>query len=382
MSKFFLSRPVFAGVCAIVIVLAGIAAFVELPIAQYPDIAPPTLQISTNYPGASAETLLKTVAAPIEEQLSGVEGLQYFNSSAASNGQLSIAVTFAVGTNIDAAMFMVNNRVQIAIPRLPDDVRRNGVLVLKRTNDLLLFAALSSPDDSLSILDLSNYASINMVEDLKRVPGISDFTMFGSRDYSMRIWLQPDKMSQLSVTTSDIANALRAQNAQYAVGKIGGEPALPGQKLSFTVNATGRLVEPEQFGDIVVRSGGPAGVLRIKDVARVELGGQNYEALTQLNGKPMVGLGMFLQPGFNALEVANAAKAKLTELKKKFPPGMDYDIVVDATAFINASIYEVAKTIVEAALLVVAVVFVFLQSLRATIIPFIAVPVSLIGTFA
>jgi len=217
---------------------------------------------------------------------------------------------------------------------------------------------------------------------LKRVPGVADFTMFGARDYSMRVWLQPDKMSQLGVSTSDIAAALRVQNAQYAAGKIGGEPAVPGQKLSFTVTATGRLVEPEQFGAIVIRSGGPAGVLRIKDVARVELGSQNYESMVLLNGKPMVGLGMFLQPGANALEVANQAKAKLLELKEKFPPGMDYDVMVDATAFINASIYEVAKTIVEAALLVVAVVFLFLQSWRATLIPLVAVPVSLIGTFA
>jgi hydrophobe/amphiphile efflux-1 (HAE1) family protein len=353
-----------------------------LPLAQYPDIVPPTVQINANYPGASAETLSRTVAAPIEEQLSGVEGMQYFNSTAASNGQLTIAVTFGVGTNIDTAIFNVNNRVQLALPRLPEEVRRNGVLVQKRTNDLLLFAGLNSPDGSLDTLDLSNYASINIVEELKRIPGVADFTMFGGRDYSMRIWLYPDKMSQLGVTTADIAAALRSQNAQYAAGKIGGEPALPGQKLAFTVTASGRLIEPEQFGDIVIRAGGPAGVLRIKDIARVELGGQNYESVTMLNGKPMVGLGMFLQPGANALEVADAIKAKLQELKAKFPPGMDYDIPVDSTDFVKASINEVNKTIIEAALLVVAVVFMFLQSWRATLIPFVAVPVSLIGTFA
>ena len=264
MSKFFLTRPVFAGVCAIIIVLAGIAAFIALPLAQYPDIVPPTVQISANYPGASAETLSRTVAAPIEEQLSGVEGMQYFNSTAASNGQITISVTFGVGTNIDTAVFNVNNRVQIAMPRLPEEVRRNGVLVQKRTNDLLLFAGLNSPDNSLSVLDLSNYASINIVEELKRIPGVADFTMFGARDYSMRIWLYPDKMSQLGVTTADVATALRAQNAQYAAGKIGGEPALPGQKLAFTVTASGRLIEPEQFGDIIVRSVDPRG-LRIKE---------------------------------------------------------------------------------------------------------------------
>jgi len=382
MSQFFLHRPVFAGVCSIIIVIAGLAAFFILPVAQYPDIVPPTVNISAVYPGASAETLSRTVAAPIEEQLSGIEGLQYFNSAAASNGQISISVTFAVGTNIDTAIFVVNNRVQLAQPRLPEEVRRNGVLVQKRTNDLLLFAGLVSPDNSFNTLDLSNYASINMVEELKRIPGVADFTLFGQRDYSMRIWLQPDKMSQLGVTTAEVANALRAQNAQFAVGKIGGEPALPGQKLSFTVTATGRLIEPEQFGEIIVRAGGPAGVLRIKDIARVELGAQSYEGMSFLNGKPMVGLGMFLQPGFNALQVADAIKAKLIELKTKFPSGMDYQIVVDSTDFVNASINEVTKTILEAALLVFAVVFVFLQSWRATLIPFVAVPVSLIGTFA
>ena len=382
MSKFFLNRPVFAGVCSIIIVLAGIGAFAVLPIAQYPDIVPPSVGISAFYPGASAETLSRTVAAPIEEQLSGIEGLQYFNSAAASNGQIGITVTFAVGTNVDTAVFNVNNRVQLALPRLPEEVRRNGVLVQKRTNDLLLFAGLVSPDNTFNTLDLSNYASINMVEELKRVPGVADFTIFGQRDYSMRIWLQPDKMAQLGVTTAEVANALRAQNAQFAVGRIGGEPALPGQKLAFTVTATGRLIEPAQFEDIVVRAGGPAGVLRVKDIARVELGAQGYEGMSFLNGKPMVGLGMFLQPGFNALEVADGIKAKLEELKERFPPGMDYSIVVDSTDFVNASINAVAKTIVEAALLVLAVVFVFLQSWRATLIPFVAVPVSLIGTFA
>jgi len=382
MSKFFLNRPVFAGVCSIIIVLAGIGAFTVLPVAQYPDIVPPSVGISAFYPGASAETLSRTVAAPIEEQLSGIEGLQYFNSAAASNGQIGITVTFAVGTNVDTAVFNVNNRVQLALPRLPEEVRRNGVLVQKRTNDLLLFAGLNSPDGSFDTLDLSNYASINMVEELKRVPGVADFTLFGQRDYSMRIWLKPDKMAQLGVSTAEVASALRAQNAQFAVGRIGGEPAPSGQKLALTVTATGRLVEPVEFEEIIVRAGGPAGVLRVKDIARVELGAQGYEGMSFLNGKPMVGLGMFLQPGFNALEVADGVKAKLKELKARFPPGMDYSIVVDSTDFVNASIYAVAETIVEAALLVFAVVFLFLQSWRATVIPFVAVPVSLIGTFA
>ena len=381
-SNYFLRRPVFAGVCAIIIVLAGLAAFAILPVAQYPEIVPPTVQITATYPGASAETLARTVAAPIEEQLSGVEGLMYFNSTSASNGSMTITVTFEVGTNVDTAVFAVNNRVQLAEPRLPEEVRRNGVLVQKRTTDLLMFAAVISPDASLDELALSNYASVNMVDELKRIPGVADLNIFGARDYSMRIWLDTDKMSQLGVTTAEVASALRAQNAQYAAGKIGGEPALPGQNLAFTVTATGRLLEPEQFGDIIVRAGGPAGVLRVKDIARVELGAQNYESLSYLNGQPMVGLGMFLQTGANALQVADAIKARLAELKRSFPPGMDYVVPVDSTDFVKASIKEVTKTIFVAALLVIAVVFIFLQSWRATLIPLMAVPVSLIGTFA
>jgi len=381
-SRFFLGRPVFAGVCAIIIVLAGLAAYAILPVAQYPEIAPPTVVVTANYPGASAETLARTVAAPIEEQLSGVEGMLYFNSMSAADGRITITATFEVGTDIDAAVFNVNNRVQLAEPRLPEEVRRNGVTVQKRTSDMLMFTAIYSPDGSLSTLDVSNYATINIVDELKRVPGIADVVVFGARNYSMRVWLNTDKMSQLGVTTSDVANALRAQNAQYAAGRIGGEPAPPGQSLSLTVTATGRLVEPEQFGEIVVRAGGPAGVLRVKDIARVELGAENYESASVLNGSPMVGLGLYLQTGANALAVGEAAKVRLEELKANFPSGLDYVVPVDSTEFVNASIHEVSKTIFEAALLVVAVVFVFLQSWRATLIPFIAVPVSLIGTFA
>jgi hydrophobe/amphiphile efflux-1 (HAE1) family protein len=381
-SNYFLKRPVFAGVSAIIIVLAGLAAYIILPVAQYPEIVPPTVQVTATYPGASAETLARTVAAPIEEQLSGVEGLMYFNSTSAGNGSLTLTVTFEVGTNIDAAVFNVNNRVQLAEPRLPEEVRRNGVLVQKRTSDLLMFAAVISPDGSMDSLALSNYATINMVDEIKRIPGVADLNIFGARDYSMRIWLQTDKMSQLGVTTSDVATALRAENAQYAAGKIGGEPAVPGQSLAFTVTAAGRLLDPEQFGDIVVRSGGPTGVLRVRDIARVELGAQNYESLSFLNGQPMVGLGSFLQTGANALQVADAIKAKLEELKRDFPPGMDYVVPVDSSDFVRASIKEVSKTIFLAALLVIAVVFLFLQSWRATLIPLIAVPVSLIGTFA
>ena len=382
MSRFFIDRPIFAAVLSIVIVLAGLVASQVLPVAQYPEIAPPTVTITTSYPGASAETLAKTVAAPIEEQLSGVEGLLYFNSSSSSNGTVTITATFEVGTNVDQATFNMNNRVQLALPRLPDEVRRNGVTVQKRSNDILLVVALSSPDGRFDTLYLSNYSSLNLVDELKRLPGVADVTIFGARDYSMRIWLKPDRMAQLGVTASEIAAAVRAQNAQYAAGKIGAEPALPGQSLVYTVTAQGRLVEPEQFGEIVVRAGGPSGVLRLKDVARIELGALNYDAFNTLDGKPTIGTAVFLQSGANALDVARSVKAKMTELKKNFPEGLDFIIPFDTTRFVQSSIHEVTKTILEAAVLVILVVFVFLQTARATFIPMIAVPVSLIGTFA
>src|ERR1700694_4577604 len=248
MSRFFIHRPVFAGVIAIVIVLAGLVASKLLAVAQYPEIAPPTVLITTTYPGASAETLAKTVAAPIEEQLSGVERLSYFSSSSSSNGSLSITVTFEPGTNVDQAVFNVNNRVQIALPRLPDEVRRNGVIVQKRSFDILLVVSLISPTNQRDTLFLSNFASLNVVDELKRLPGLADVTVFGARDYSMRVWLNTEKMARLGVTPSDVAYALRAQNPQYAAGKIGTEPASPGQSIVYTVTATGRLVDPEEFG--------------------------------------------------------------------------------------------------------------------------------------
>jgi HAE1 family hydrophobic/amphiphilic exporter-1/multidrug efflux pump len=382
MSRFFIDRPIFAAVLSIVIVLAGLVASQVLPVAQYPEIAPPTVTISTSYPGASAETLAKTVAAPIEEQLSGVEGLLYFNSSSSSNGAVAITATFEVGTDTDQATFNINNRVQLALPRLPDEVRRNGVTVQKRSNDILMVVALNSPDGRFDTLYLSNYSSLNLVDELKRLPGVADVTIFGARDYSMRIWLRPDRMAQLGVTVSDIAAAVRAQNAQYAAGKIGAEPALPGQMLVYTVTAQGRLVDPEQFGEIVVRAGGPSGVLRLKDIARIELGALSYDAFNTLDGKPTIGTAVFLQSGANALDVAQAVKARMAELRQNFPEGLDFIVPFDTTRFVESSINEVVKTILEAAALVVLVVFMFLQTARATVIPMIAVPVSLIGTFA
>ena len=382
MTKFFITRPIFASVLSIIIVLAGLAAAFKLPIAQYPQIAPPTVTITASYPGASAETLSKTVAAPIEEQLSGVDNLLYFNSSADSSGTLVITATFEVGTNVDQATFNVSNRVNIATPRLPEDVRRNGVIVQKKSNDILLVVMLTSKDPKHDRLFLSNYATLNVLDEMKRVKGVGDALIFGGQDYSMRIWLRPDRMAQLGVSTSDIATAISAQNAQYAAGKIGAEPAPAGQQLVYTVTAKGRLVDPSQFGNIIIKANGPRGVLYLKDVARIELGAQSYNVTSALDGQAGVAIPIFLQSGANALETAKGIKAKVDELKAQFPAGMTYTIPYDTSDFVKATIKEVLYTFGEALVLVVLVVFLFLQSWRATLIPIIAVPISLIGTFA
>jgi HAE1 family hydrophobic/amphiphilic exporter-1/multidrug efflux pump len=382
MSRFFIHRPIFASVLSIIIVIAGLVAFQVLPVAQYPQIAPPTIMITATYPGASAETLARTVSAPIEEQLNGVEGLAYFASSASANGQATITATFQVGTNVDDAAVNINNRVKVAEPRLPEEVRRNGVIVMKRSTDILQVIGFQSQNGAYDRLFLSNYASLNIVDDLKRVQGVGDVIIFGAQDYAMRIWLKPDRMAQLGLTTSDVAAAIRVQNAQNAAGKIGQEPAPDDQVLVYTVTAKGRLVTPEQFGDIVIRAGGPDGVLRLKDVARIELGANSYEQTASLDGKPNVAIGVFLQTGANALETAERVRVRMAELEKKFPKGVTYLIPFDTTRFVSASIYEVEHTLALGALLVLGVVFIFLQSWRATLIPMVAVPVSLIGTFA
>jgi multidrug efflux pump len=382
MTRFFITRPIFASVLSIIIVLSGLAAAFKLPIAQYPQIAPPTVTITATYPGASADTLAKTVAAPIEEQLSGVDNLLYFNSSADSSGTLTITATFEVGTNVDQATFNVSNRVNIATPRLPDEVRRNGLIVQKKSNDILLVVMLTSKDKHHDRLFLSNYATLNVMDEIKRVKGVGDATIFGGQDYSMRIWLRPDRMAQLGVTTSDISAAISAQNNQYAAGRIGQEPAPASQQLVYTVTAKGRLVDPAQFANIIIKADGPNGVLYLKDVARIELGAQNYNVASALDGSPGVAIPIFLQVGGNALETAKNIKLKMAELKQSFPVGMQFSIPYDTSDFVKATMNEVFHTFGEALILVVLVVFLFLQSWRATLIPIIAVPISLIGTFA
>jgi len=381
-SRFFIERPVFASVLSIIIVLAGIVSMRALPIAQYPDIVPPEVVVSANYPGASAEVLATTVAAPMEQQINGVENMLYMRSSASSSGQLSLTVTFAIGTDPDQATIDVNNRVQAAEPRLPEEVRRQGVTVKKRSSSILQVVTLFSPDGSYDPIYISNYALVNVLDELKRVPGVGDASLFGSKDYSMRIWLRPDKLAQLGLTPADVAAAVEEQNAQFAAGAFGQEPMKNAPDFTYTVTTRGRLVEASEFENIIIRSDANGATLRVKDVARVELGAQDYGLATSYNGKPSIAIGVYLQPGANALATTQAVGEKLEEMSARFPEGIDYGLPFDTTRFVEVSIEEVVMTFAEAIILVILVVYLFLQSARATLIPLVAVPVSLIGTFA
>jgi len=381
-SRYFIDRPVFAVVIGLVLVVAGLIALPQLPVSEYPEVAPPSVQIQANYPGASADTIARTVAGPIEEQINGVEGLLYFTSQAASNGTLQTTVTFETGTDADQAAINVSNRIQAALPRLPEEVRRQGVTVTKRSNDLLVVVALRSPKKTRDTLFLSNYARINVVDEIKRIPGVGDATIVGARDYSMRVWLRPDRLAQLGLTTAEVVAAIRAQNNQYAAGKVGQDPAPPDQQLVYTVTTGGRLLEPEAFGEIVVRANSNGGVLRLKDLARIELGAQTYDQSSGLDAGPATLIRVFLRPGSNALDVATKVRARLDELQTGFPEDVEVSIPFDTTEVVKASIHEVVVTLGEAALLVVLVVYLFLQNWRATLIPVLAVPVSLIGTLA
>lgn len=381
-SRFFIERPIFAGVISIVIVLAGLAALTNLPVAQFPEITPPTVVITASYPGASAEVLQQTVAAPIEQQVNGVEDMIYMTSTSSSSGTISITVSFEIGTDADQATINVNNRVQQAAPRLPQDVRTLGVTVQKRSATFLEILTLQSPDGRYDPIYLSNYASLNVIDELKRLPGIGDATVFGARDYSMRIWLKPDRMQQLKLTTTDVVQALQQQNSQFAAGKVGQAPTDKPVQLTYTVTTKGRLVETAEFDNIILRANPDGSVLRLKDIARIELGAQSYDVVSQLNGKTAIAIGINLQTGANALTVANAVRDTMQRLAQRFPPGIQYSIPYDTTRFVVVSIKEVVKTLLEAMLLVFAVVYLFLQNWRATLIPCLAVPVSLVGAFA
>ena len=381
-SRFFIDRPIFASVLSAFIVIAGLAALRVLPVAQYPDILPPEVDLQAFYPGANAETVAETVAAPLEQAINGVDNMLYVRSASAGNGSLAMTITFAIGTDPDLAAINVNNRVQSALSQLPEEVRRQGVSVRKRSTSFLQIIALDSEDPRFDAVFISNYALLNVVDELRRVPGVGDAQIFGSKDYSIRIWLRPDRLAQLGLTPADVAAAVREQNAQFAAGRVGEEPTKGGADFTFSVTTLGRLAEPEQFENIVIRTTDTGGIVRLKDVARVELGSREYNFSAARNGKPTVPIGIFLKPGANALEVGNAVKARMREMQERFPAGLDWSIPYDTTVYVKVSIVEVVKTLVEAMLLVFAVVFLFLQNWRATLIPMLAVPVSLIGTFA
>jgi HAE1 family hydrophobic/amphiphilic exporter-1 len=381
-SRFFIDRPIFANVIAIITMIFGAVALMDLPIEQYPEITPPTVQVRGMYPGASAEIVAETVAAPIEQQVNGVENMLYMSSTSSSDGSYSLTVTFEIGTDLDEAQVMLQNRVALAEPILPEEVRRQGLAVRKQTTNIILVINLLSEDRKYSDLFLSNYATLRIRDELSRIYGVGDVRGFGGADYSMRIWLDPDKLKVRKLTTSDIMRVLREQNVQVAAGSIGQQPSMPGQNNQLTIRALGRLQTPEQFEEIVVKGGTGTRVTYLKDVARVELGAQTYDSYALKNGEPSASLAIFQLPGANSLDVADRVRAAMDRMSKDFPKGMYHVIPFDTTKFVRESISEVYKTLFEAGFLVLVVILVFLQDWRGIIIPATTVPVTIIGAFA
>jgi len=380
LSHFFIDRPIFAAVISIILVIMGGVAVGRLPIAQYPEIAPPVVNVTGQYPGASAEVVASTVVAPLEQQINGVERMLFITSNSTQDGRFSISVTFDLGTNLDIAQVQVQNRVSIAQPRLPADVRNIGVTVAKASPDLMMVVHLLSRDQSRDTLFISNYASINVVDVLSRIEGIGSITVFGGRDYSMRVWLDPDRLQSLALTATDVVTALQRQNVQVAAGILNQPPVPKPDAFQISVQTQGRLLDPKEFGNIVVKQSADS-VVRLKDVARVELAALDYGVNSYLDTSPATGLGIFQLPGSNAIETAKKIKATMEALSKSFPKGLEYDIIYNPTDFIQQSVDAVVRTIFEAVVLVVLVVILFLQTWRAAIIPIVAIPVSLIGTF-
>jgi HAE1 family hydrophobic/amphiphilic exporter-1 len=381
MVDFFIRRPIFASAIAIIMTLAGGICYFLLPVAQFPDVAPPQIVVSANYPGASAQVVADTVTTPLEQQINGVPGMLYMSSTSSNDGSARIIVSFEVGYPLDTAAMDVQNRVSQAAPMLPALVNQTGVTVTKQNPNFVVMVSLDSPDGSVDPVMLSNYAYLQILDPLKRLPGVGEVQMFGERRYSMRVWLDPDRMAALGITAVDVQNVIAEQNIQVAAGKIGQSPAPAGTAFEMQVNARGRLSDPAQFGDIVVRTGKEDGaIVRLRDVARIELGALQYSSSTDFNGSQSIVLAVFQSPGSNALELQSQVNAKMEELAKRFPKGIAYHTYYDTTRFVSASMHDVLVTLVEALVLVVAVVFIFLQSWRTTIIPVIAIPVSLVAT--
>jgi multidrug efflux pump subunit AcrB len=380
-SSFFINRPIFASVLSIVITLAGTIALFTLPVAQYPEIAPPTVEVSASYPGANAQVVADTVAAPIEQQVNGVENMMYMSSQCTNDGNYTLTVTFKPGSDLNISQVLVQNRESLAEPILPDLVKRRGISVKKKSPNVLMIVNLFSKDGSRTDLELSNYATIQIRDELSRLEGVGDVTYIGQRDYSMRLWLDPQRLATYNLIPQDVINAVQAQNIQVAAGQIGQPPTPSGQVSQYIITTLGRLENTEQFANIVIKNSGSS-LVYLKDVANIELGAQSYDQTCTLDSKPTVALSVYQLPGSNALKVADKVKKRMKQLKERFPPGIDYAIVYDTTPFINESINEVYETLIDAVVLVAAVVLLFLQNWRSAIIPLIAVPVAIIGTFA
>jgi HAE1 family hydrophobic/amphiphilic exporter-1 len=381
-STFFIERPVLANVLAILMVLIGGVALFGLAVAQYPDVVPPTVQVSTRYPGASARTVIDTVALPIEQQVNGVEGMLYMQSYSGADGSYKLTVTFKIGTDLNFAQVLVQNRVSVALAQLPDAVQTQGVTVQKQSTSILMFVTLGSPDGRYDSLFMSNYATIKLKDELARLPGVGNVTVFGAGQYSMRVWLDPNKLQSRGLMAQDVIQAIQQQSQAVTAGQVGAPPTPQGQAFQYTINVAGRLADVAEFEEVVVKSGGGGDVTKVRDVGRVELGAQTYSQIFTVNNKPAAGIGIFLSPGANALDVEAAVTRRMKELAREFPPGLTYADPFDTTVFVRAAIDEVYRTLVEAAILVLVVILVFLQDWRATLVPATTVPVTIIGAFA
>ncbi|CAI8906254.1 efflux RND transporter permease subunit [Pseudomonas sp. MG-9] len=381
-SQFFISRPIFAAVLSLLILIAGAISLFQLPISEYPEVVPPTVVVRANFPGANPKVIGETVAAPLEQAITGVENMLYMSSQSTADGKITLTITFALGTDLDNAQVQVQNRVTRTEPKLPEEVTRIGITVDKASPDLTMVVHLTSPDKRYDMLYLSNYAILNIKDELARLGGVGDVQLFGMGDYSLRVWLDPNKTASRNLTATDVVTAIREQNRQVAAGQLGAPPAPNAQSFQLSVNTQGRLVSEEEFENIIIRSGDNGEITRLKDIARVELGSSQYALRSLLNNQPAVAIPIFQRPGSNAIQISNEVRDKMEELKKGFPQGMDYSIVYDPTIFVRGSIEAVVHTLFEALILVVLVVILFLQTWRASIIPLVAVPVSLIGTFA
>lgn len=380
-SQFFISRPIFAGVLSLLIFIGGAIAVWQLPITEYPEVVPPTVVVTANYPGANPEVIAETAATPLEQEINGVEDMLYMSPQATSDGRMTLTITFAIGTDPDDATTLVQNRVNRATPRLPQEVQRLGVVTEKSSPDLTMVVHLTSPDNRYDMLYLSNYADQNVKDELARINGVGQVRLFGAGEFSMRVWLDPNKLAALQLNPGDVAAAIADQNQQAAAGSLGAQPTGTSE-FQLLINVRGRLKDEAEFENIIVKSGENGEITRLKDIARIELGADNYALRSLLNNNPAAAIPIFQAPGSNAIQISDDVRARMAELSQMFPDGLEYDIVYDPTVFVRGSIEAVVDTLFEAVLLVVLVVVLFLQTWRASIIPLVAVPISLVGTFA